>query len=746
MRRLAMFAGAFALAVGLCVWALPMRLAPWAAVCLLASGLAFLFFRAAPCRRVRICALGAAAGLLWCWGYERWHVAPLRALCGEQTELTATICQTPQETAYGCSAVARLPGGGRVLLYLEGGAALGDTVTVTARVVDVSRGSDGNLYYPSHGISLLAFSQGTPVIAKAERLPLFCWPARAGEFVRARIAAVFPPEAEGFLRALLTGDRSDLPFQTRNAMSITGISHIVAVSGMHVSMIAVTVRFLCRRRRGLACALCIGGMVSFAAMLGFPPSATRAVLMNVLVLLAPVLGRENDPATSLSLALLVLLGFNPWAIADISLQLSFLAMAGLLFLTPRIVRPLLRRCDDSRALRRLPLLLRICRLHVTTLAASLGANALLLPLLAEAFGTVSLLAPLTNCLLTPLLSAVFLCGFLLTLLALPAPALVRPVGWLLAWPVRLALRVMQALAKLPFAALYTNSPYVVFWVAAICLMLLVFWWMRRAERSVAVLAGCLAATAAAACGFSAAVPGTLAVTAFDVGQGQCILLQSGDYLAIVDCGGDEGAYDGEQVARALLMAGRQRVDALILTHYDTDHTCGAEQLLSRIEVGELLLPDVPDGTGNRAEILAAARQSGTSWRTVSSDETLAVPGGTLSLLTPEEPEANNASLAALLSVGGCDVLVTGDLSTRQEEALLRTHELPDLEVLVAGHHGADSSTGTALLEQTAPDVVLISAGENSYGHPGALALARIAEAGATAWRTDENGQITIYLR
>ena len=131
------------------------------------------------------------------------------------------------------------------------------------------------------------------------------------------------------------------------------------------------------------------------------------------------------------------------------------------------------------------------------------------------------------------------------------------------------------------------------------------------------------------------------------------------------------------------------------------------------------------------------------YRFIAQDTVLPADGGTLSLFAPTDGSAKNASLAALLSAQEYDILVTGDMSSAQERELLQTHTLPDLEVLVAGHHGSKTSTSEELLLATAPDIVLISVGKNSYGHPTPEVLARIAAIGAAVYRTDRNGDITI---
>lgn len=748
MRRLAIFACSFAAAAALYVWLLPPASAIPAAGVLLAAALVLRFFRMPMCERAKLCALGLAVGLLWSWGYERVKLEPLRAYCGEEQVISVQVSDLPQETTYGCRVEARLAGG-NILLYLNCAPetlSLGDTVTVNAEVVDVSRGSGDseNLYYQSRDISLLGFQRGDVEITPAETLPLRCYPTAAVYAIRDHIHELLPDDTEGFVRALLTGDRYGLSYRTRNEMSIVGISHIVAVSGMHVSLLVGVIMLLCLKRKRLGAIISIFVMVLFAAMLGFTPSVTRAVIMNGILLLAPLLKRENDAPTALSFALMVILAFNPWAIANISLQLSFGAVAGIFLLTPRIYPWLLRVLREEAVKKHAPHLLhKLLRGGTALLATSLSAMVLTQPLVAKMFGVVSLIAPLTNLLILPLISLIFPCCFLLLLIGWLLPAVGAAGAWVVSYPIRAVLWLVRTLAKLPYAAVYTNSGYIVAWLVLVYVLLGVYFLPRKRKMHPAVLLSCMLVTLVGACFFPAWEPGETAVTAYDVGQGQCVLLRSGDFTALVDCGGDSGDEDGETVARSLLMSGRRRVDVLVLTHYDTDHVCGVLQLMARIEIGELLLPAVEDDTDNCERIVQEAISAGVPYRFIAQDTVLPFDGGTLSLFAPTDGSAKNASLAALLSAQEYDILVTGDMESAQERELLQTHTLPDLEVLVAGHHGSKSSTSEALLSATTPDIVLISVGKNSYGHPSAEVLARINAIGAAVYRTDRNGDITV---
>ncbi len=744
MRRLAIFSLSFAAAAAAYVWLLPADVALWIA---LGAGVLFValrFLRGKMARRACIAALGLAVGLLWCSGYAHFRIEPLQALCGENRELTAEISAYPEQTRYGCRVLARI-GTGRIMLYLdEEGEMLspGDRVKFCAEVVDVSDGGEEeNFYFQSRDISLLAFQDGALEIEKVERRPLRVYPSLALQAMRSKITELFPADTEAFMRALLTGDRSGLSYQVRNEMSVTGISHIIAISGMHVSLIIGFLMLLCFQRRRLVAAVGIVTMFFFAAMLDFSPSVTRAVLMNTVLLLAPLLRRENDAPTSLSFALLIILVLNPWAIASLSLQLSFGAMTGIFLLAPRAYQWLIGLFRYDALRERHPLLAVFARTAAVSLSTTFGAMIFTTPRVAAAFGTVSVISPLTNLLIMSVISMIFLLGFVV----LPLGFLLSPLGsvaaWMLSWAVRIVLGIVGLLARVPFAAVYTNRIYVVAWLATAYLMIGVFL-LLRSHRPLALVLS-LTVTLAGTVLFCVLDHAQTSVTALDVGQGQCILLQSNGVNIAVDCGGDSGDEAGETLARELLMSGSSELDALILTHYDSDHVGGVGQLMARLDIGCIFMPDISDDSGNRQMLEREAEERGIPIEYVRVDEEISFAGGSVRLFAPDHSFSDNEGLAALMSVEEYDILITGDMDAKAERELLREHTLPDLEVLVAGHHGSKYSTDAQLLEQTAPEVVVISVGDNSYGHPAQETLDRIAACGAMVFRTDLDGDITI---
>lgn len=230
----------------------------------------------------------------------------------------------------------------------------------------------------------------------------------------------------------------------------------------------------------------------------------------------------------------------------------------------------------------------------------------------------------------------------------------------------------------------------------------------------------------------------------DVGQGQCLVSRVGNDVTLIDCGGraDES---GERAARYLLARGVYRVDRLVLTHFDADHCNGVQQLLRRVRVGTLYVPETQEGGALRAQLLLAAMDCGTQICTVQEDLTLPVLGGSVTIFAPVGGKADeNDGLCVLAACEKYDILITGDLDEQAEYRLLSTHTLPRVTALVAGHHGAKTSTSDALLLAVQPQAVFISAGaDNRFGHPGLQTLARIASAGAAVYRTDLQGNITV---
>ena len=232
----------------------------------------------------------------------------------------------------------------------------------------------------------------------------------------------------------------------------------------------------------------------------------------------------------------------------------------------------------------------------------------------------------------------------------------------------------------------------------------------------------------------------LRVTVLDVGQGQSVLLQSEGKTFLVDCGGDYAEDAADIAAETLLSQGVSRLDGLIVTHFDKDHVGGVEYLLKRICTDKLILPDVDDEEGIGA---ALSHITDGEVQYVKEDLLYAFGEAQITVIAPFSRESSNEnSICVLFQRENCDILITGDRAELGETILLQKHELPELELLIAGHHGSAYSTGEKLLSATTPETVIISVGEgNRYGHPSEKLLSRLEKYGCKVYRTDQSGTI-----
>lgn len=746
MRKLMWFAIGFTAAAALCAYALLGIAAIYIALisALLCIGLFHSEKNISAVAAVVL--LGFAAGMVYYWGYDSTVLSSARACDGKSEWIKLEAADYSFETGYGTAVdgKARLDGKQyRIRLYMDGQQTVrpGDILTgrVTLRYT-AQGGLETATYHRGEGIFLLAFSEATMKLQEAPQLPGKYFAAWLRKSIADRLDAIFPGDTASFTKALLLGDDSGISFADDIAFQKSGIRHVIAVSGLHVSILFSLIYFVTGRRRLFTLLAGLPVLAVFAAVAGFTPSVTRACIMQGLIVLSVAVDREYDPATALSFAVVTMLAVNPLTITSASFQLSVGCMIGIFAFSSKI-RDYLYHDKRFGTPKGKSLKARLTRWLVGSVSVSLSAMAVTVPLCAVYFGMVSVISVLTNLLILWIISFIF-CGVIavcvISMFWAPGASILALV---LSLPIRFVLFVSGLLADTPFSVAYTQSPYTALWIIfAYCLLILFFLCKKK---SPLLLTGCIAALYFLSLGLSWAEPYTdnFRLTMIDVGQGQCILLQSKEKAYMIDCGGK----DPERAADAALLAmganGLNHLDGLILTHYDSDHANGAVYLLQTVKVETLYLPDTEPANGIRRQL---TRQD-TPIQWITSDRSLSCGTGRLTLYPAEnETDGNQSSMCILFQGNKCDILITGDRNWDGEHQLLQQGSIPDVEILIAGHHGAGASTGLELLNAVKPETVLISVGTgNIHGHPHQSTLTRLARAGCTVRRTDLEGTVII---
>lgn len=713
-------------------------------------------------RTARYAAFGLALGFLWTAGYSWVFWRPAELLDEKTVRLTATVSQWSQETDYGgFSVLARADTEGwatvPILLYVDDqGADLrpGDRIETVTHCALADHASSGEeiTYYTAKGIFLTGQAYGRLEVERPDHIPLRDWPAYWSQALKESISKAFPSDVSGLVQALVTGNRDNLSDPFTTSLQRAGLSHTVAVSGMHLAFLAGLLSMLFGGWRRLASLVTIPVTILFTLTAGCTPSVVRAAVMILLLHIGPLFYRERDEFTSLGGALLLLLLYNPFSAAHIGLQLSFAAVAGIFLCAQPLQTALMARIPFRPAKRwtfwwAIQL---VPKFIVSTFCATLGASVFTVPLSAIYFQSVSLIAPLSNLLTLWAVGILFGAGVLIGTLGVFVPELAALVALPIAPLGRYLNAVIDGLSSLTFSAVTTQSVYYRAWLVLVYLILILIPILPGKKRW--IIPTCCGVTTLCLAMLLNAWSfwwGSGAITVLDVGQGQSVLVRSGQFLCLVDCGGDGYDSAGDIAADFLGDYGVGRLDLLVLTHFHADHANGVAQLLKRLQVDTLA---IPPATGEeeplREEILSAAQEQGVEVLEVGEDTLLTLDQNrTIQLYAPlGAGETNEAGLTCLVSNGDFDTLITGDMGSDVEQQLLAHAALPDLEVLVAGHHGSKSSTSEQLLAHTAPDYAFLSAGEhNSYGHPAQETLERLAAAGCRIYRTDLQGTITLRV-
>ncbi|MEZ5290437.1 MAG: DNA internalization-related competence protein ComEC/Rec2 [Vicinamibacterales bacterium] len=583
------------------------------------------------------------------------------------------------------------------------------------------------------------------------------WVSEAAAAVRARARLAIARasgadagEAAAVGTAVLIGDRAGLSAELQDRLQRAGTFHVIAISGGNIALWAVLASWLAGRvtaRRAAALGATGAAVVAYAYVVGGGASVLRASGMAVVGVTARWLDQRAAAVNVLAATSSVLVAADPLVVADVGFWLTTAATAGLVIGLPGD-RPASRAVAWARAL----------------FLTSVAAETALLPIVASVFQQVSVAGLVASAVAVPAMAVVQVAA----LAAVLADAVAPPVAWVAGGVLRAATFLVTESARVvdlaPWLAWKVPPPSLGA-VAAYYAALAAWLWARtrldssrarHVRRAGAVAVGLAAAwVAVSPLTLVPGAPGHLEMTMLDVGQGDAVyvafpngrrmLVDAGGLLA---GGGDLGA---RVVGPALRALGVRRLDYLVVSHPDADHLGGAAAVAREFRPAEVWTGIDVAGHAPTARLRQEAARAGASWREVRRGDRLHVGGVVLTVRHPERPEwerarvRNDDSVVCELIYGGVRIVLSGDAGRAVEEAL--SQDLDDASrftVLKVAHHGSDSASARSWLERLRPTIALVSAGPaNPFGHPAPAVLARLAAVGASVWRTDLDGAITV---
>lgn len=571
---------------------------------------------------------------------------------------------------------------------------------------------------------------------------------RMRDAASARIDVVFPRHAP-LVASLLLAQRDALDPEVKERYARAGLSHLLAISGLHVGLVAGILLLLAGAIRAgrHPAALAAAGTVAYVAFLGAPDSAARAALQIVLVLAARSQQRPTRSEALMGAAALLLLAVDPASLARPGFQLSFAGVVGILALR----RPILARLGGLARWR--PGGAAIGRWLADALATSVAATLATGPIVAWHFGRVAPVGIVANLAAIPVLTA----AVPALAVALTVGAIWLPAGHFIAGGAELLLDILDRTATVAASVPYGTVAVLPTSAAALTAALAIgYGATRRLGRVRGRVRGVAWASVAGAVLVVAPLRPAgdrVELHLIDVGQGDAIGIRSpGGRWLLVDAGLARNDYDAgaARVVPYLASRGVRRIHGLVITHADADHMGGAATVIRALRPRWAGGPPFVAGKGQYLALLNEVRSAGIPWVAVRRGMEVEMDGMTVAFLFPDVgdvavEDANDASVVLRVEYGEFAALLTGDAPATVEAHLVQRMGVGlDSDVLKVGHHGSTTSTTPQLLEATGARTALISAGRgNGYGHPHGPVLARLRQHGVAVYRTDLHGSVVV---
>ena len=551
------------------------------------------------------------------------------------------------------------------------------------------------------------------IIRKNSLSPILTISNKARENIIETVNIILPNDTAGVLKDILVGDNSELTDDIELTFRKSSLSHILAISGTHVSFIVLGVTWILLRLKIpkrvsylLACLV----LMFFIFVTGFSVSVIRASVMSIIMILSKVFYRKFDILNSMSLTLLVILIHNPFSINDISLQLSYLGVLGIVLFTKPISNFLNKKINKRIA---------------STISVTISAQILIIPIIVMKFNSVSTIFILSNIIAIPLMGIVILLGYITILIGFISIKFAIVIGRALDIIINLLILSARNLGAIPFASFTVVTPSTVLVLAYYIIIYLIFTNKKIYKQVlIMILAYMIIMTF---------LPHNLTIHFIDVGQGDCTVIKTPHNKTIVI---DTGEMDNV-IVEYLLDRKIKRIDYLMISHFDSDHCDKAIEILDKLKVKNLIIGKQPEKSEEFEKIIKETIKKRVNIIEVKAgDEIIIEKNICIEIIWPEsskqinESPLNNNSIVAKIKYNNFSMLFTGDIEGIAEKYILDKYKknVPILkcDVLKVAHHGSATSSTGNFLKVTKPYAVLIGVGQgNKFGHPNSEVIQRI---------------------
>ncbi|MBE0069546.1 DNA internalization-related competence protein ComEC/Rec2 [Thermoanaerobacterium thermosaccharolyticum] len=521
-----------------------------------------------------------------------------------------------------------------------------------------------------------------------------------------------------------------------NSFRITGISHIIAVSGFNFGLLTVFMMFVLNifHIRRYSAPIIIPLLIFYTLITGLPPSAVRSVIMASMALIASSIGRNNNPINAVSFAAVIILSFNPLMLFDIGFQLSFVATLSILLLY-NPVKDMLKIKNEK-----------LKEVVSVTVAAQLGT----IPITIYSFHNLSIISLLPNIIIVPIVSITVILGFLSALIGLIFSPLAIILNMINTPIVELILFLTKIFAEIPHASINVSVPpfyMIIFYYTALLIMISSLSKINKLKVISLILFISMTVLFV-----STLIPRNLEITFLDVGQGDSTFLRTPDGENILIDGGGRPEYNrssfdvGQDILLPyLLYENAASLDAIFISHTDSDHIGGILSILDDVDVKRIFIGRQVQEDENYKRLMDIANKKKIPVFQLSKGDTITIDGIRYYVLSPSssiinENPINNNALVFKMVYQNVSILFTGDIEKEAENALIDDNISSD--ILKVAHHGSNTSSQKNFIDKVNPKISVIMVGKNNYGQPDSEVV-KYLESKSQLFRTDKDGAVIV---
>lgn len=563
------------------------------------------------------------------------------------------------------------------------------------------------------------------------------------KYIKEKYESSYSSKTKSYLEVIILGEKSNLEEETKNNFKEGGISHILAISGMHISIIILVIKKvldkLIKSQKKKYIVLIIL-LIIYSQVINFSSSAIRSIIMAILHIIAKAINKKDNFLVNLSLSSLVILIINPYNLIDSGFQLSFLATLSLVKILPKIRNSIIQN--------------KILKYIYTSIIVSISANILILPIIIKSFKKFSISMYLVQIFIIPFLYAIEIIGLITIVVPKKLIFMIKPI-------LEISVLIFDEISKIHFFTIYQKVPSIIEMIIYYIFVLLFIIKVKRKiikkflkEVLIISILICMLIN------LTNISKKELEIYMIDVGQGDGILIKTPQEKNILIDGGGNEKYDiGENVLIPYLLNKKiKKIDYIIITHFDSDHVKGIFKVLKKLNVKNVIISKQKEDSENFQEFLKIIRDNKTNIIIVKAEDKIQIEKDiVLEIFWPSEKiqiadnALNNNSIVGKIIYNKFSILFTGDIEEKAEKAILEKYknnqEILKSTILKIAHHGSKTSSTIEFLSKVNPRIAIIGVGENNnFGHPSIITLKKLKIINCEVFRTDQDGEITIKIK